>query len=65
MINEEFELLGEPRMTMAQLVLEEQWAEAELDREIIQEWRDLEIPGDPPEEVEDAIRREQLRLAEE
>jgi hypothetical protein len=65
--NDEFELLGEPRMTMAQFWIEEQLAEQEelSDQEIIQEWREREIPGDPPLYVENAIRREQVRLAEE
>ena len=62
---DELELLGEPRMTMAQFWIEEQLAERGYDQEIIQAWRDLEIAGDPPEEVDDAIRREQVRLAEE
>ncbi len=64
--NEEFELLGEPRMTMAQFWIEEQLAEQEelSDQEIVQNWRDLEIAGDPPLYVENAIRREQVRLAE-
>ena len=65
MNNDELELLGEPRMTMAQFWIEEQLAEREYDLQIIQAWRDLEIAGDPPEKVEDAIRREQVRLAEE
>ena len=63
--SEEFELLGEPRMTMAQFWIEEQLAEREYDQEIIQAWCDLEIAGAPPSEVEDAIQREQVRLAEE
>jgi hypothetical protein len=65
MNNEDFELLGEPRMTMAQFWIEEQQAERGYDQEIIQAWRDLEVAGDPPEEVENAIRREQIRLMEE
>ena len=65
MNNDELELLGEPQMTMAQFWIEEQLAERGYDQEIIRAWRDLEIVGDPPEEVEDAIRREQVRLAEE
>ena len=52
-------------MAMAQFWIEEQQAEREYDQEIIQAWCDLEIAGAPPSEVEDAIRREQVRLAEE
>ena len=69
--NEEFEMLGEPRMTMAQFWIEEKLAEEEDERqraadlETIKTWRRLRIPGDPPTEVEDAIRREQVRLMEE
>ena len=55
-------------MTMAQFAIEEELveqAEREYDQEIIQAWCDLEIAGAPPSEVEDAIRREQVRLLEE
>ncbi len=61
---DEFELLGEPRMTMAQFWFEEELAEQEeqTDQEIIDEWRERETSGDPPPFVQSAFDRECARL---
>ncbi len=64
MNNEEFEMLGEPRMTMAQFWIEEQLAEQEelTDQEIIDKWLERAIPGDPPPFIQGAFDRENVRL---
>ena len=51
-------------MTMAQFWIEEKLAEQEeqTDQEIIDEWNELEIPGDPPPLIQSAFDREGVRV---
>ena len=51
-------------MTMAQFWIEEEQAlqEEQTDQEIIDEWREREIPGDPLPVIQGAFDRENVRL---